>query len=231
MCRCSYLWSPPRGRLGCGRARPVRWPVTITQCDVATRDVREGVRWVHPIWDGLSPVRTGNGRRPTGGGWGARGAAPALRACWRTPLPAPPAPGRRPAALSSSPIALLLAPPPPCRTPPGSPGASGGGSPTGSEIRSTATACHRWVTRGPAGHGLTARADVSASPAAHPHHTVIRNHPPPAEQAPVRPTEPHPVPPTALERGSPHPNDDHEPLATGQHVYSDRSGKLADRPT
>ncbi|HEY7014396.1 MAG TPA: glycosyltransferase, partial [Streptosporangiaceae bacterium] len=34
------------------------------------------------------------------------------------------APRRRPAALSSSPIAPLWAPPPPCRTPPGSPPAS-----------------------------------------------------------------------------------------------------------
>src|SRR5438309_4313378 len=57
-----------------------------------------------------------------------------LRACWQTLLAAPPAPRRRPAALSSSPIQqryrllLRLAGPPP-----GSPGASTEDLPTGSE--------------------------------------------------------------------------------------------------
>src|SRR5205814_5124303 len=65
---------------------------------------------------------------------GLRRTAGKLRACWQTLLAAPPAPRRRPAALSSSPIQqryrllLRLAGPPP-----GSPGASTEDLPTGSK--------------------------------------------------------------------------------------------------
>src|SRR5204862_4689175 len=77
-------------------------------------------------------------RPPASGGQRLRLASLAtadLRACWQTLLAAPPAPGRRPAALSSSPIQqryrllLRLAGPPP-----GSPGASTEDLPIGSEI-------------------------------------------------------------------------------------------------